>query len=105
MVDLSPHGDGKLTDPEGHTWSIRRRRLDPRTARSMIRRSDVAVLVGEGGGGVLRWLADAERTSFAEEVRRCYWLPRAGSDSPISYTGHEFTDRAGKRLIYVETHC
>ena len=71
----------------------------------MIRRSDVAVLVGDGGGGALRWLPDAERVSFAEEVRRCYWLPGDDSGHPIQYTGHEFTDQAGKRLIYVETHC
>jgi hypothetical protein len=105
MVDLSPHGDGMLTDPEGRVWSIRRRRLDPRTARSMIRGSDVAVLVGEAGGGVLRWLPDAERASFAEEVRRCSWLPGDDSEYPIQDTGHEFTDQSGKRLICVETQC
>ena len=71
----------------------------------MIRRSEVAVLVDHGGGGVLRWLPDAERASLAEEVRRSYWLPGADSGQPIQYTGHEFTDQAGKRLIYLERHC
>ena len=75
MVDLSPHGDGVLTDPDGRRWKLRRRRLDPRKARSMMRRADIPILVGRSGGTILRWITEAERESFAEEVRRCYGLP------------------------------
>jgi hypothetical protein len=105
MVVLSPHGSGQLADPDGHLWTLNRRRLDPRTVRSMMKRSDVPILVGEGGGSVLRWVADADRSAFTDEVRRCYALPLNASDGPLQYMGHEFTDEVGQRLLYLDTWC
>jgi len=105
MVDLSPHGSGQLTDPDGHLWTIRRRRLDPRTVRSLMKRAELRVLVGEGGGAVLRWVPAGDRETFSAEVRRCYALPLNASDEPIQYLGHEFADEHGERLLYIETWC
>lgn len=105
MIDLGPHGGGLLTDPDGRQWQLRRRRLDPRTTRSMIRRTDIPVLIGESAGAILRWIPGSERESFAKEVHRYYGLPLNSAGSPTQYVGHEFSNGTGNRLLYIETWC
>ncbi|MBG0831551.1 hypothetical protein HS041_27835 [Planomonospora sp. ID67723] len=105
MAGLSPGSSGELTDPDGRTWRVRRRRLDPRTVRSLMRRRDVPVLLGESGGFDLRWVPDGELSALSELVRRNYAFTTASADSDIVYMGYEFGDETGLRLLYIEEWC
>jgi hypothetical protein len=72
VAQLSPGGTGQLTDPDGRQWTVTRRRLDVRVVRRLLRRADIPVLLGEGGGFRLRWVASSERPATWEQVRNCY---------------------------------
>ncbi|WP_433351502.1 hypothetical protein ACQP25_00355 [Microtetraspora malaysiensis] len=105
MNRLSPGSSGQLTDPDGRTWQVRRRKLDPRTVRSLMRRRDVPVLLGESGGFDLRWVIDEERGALSELVRRNYAFTAEAAASDIAYMGYEFGDETGQRLLYIEEWC
>ncbi|GIH76997.1 hypothetical protein Plo01_34260 [Planobispora longispora] len=105
MARLSPGSSEELTAPDGRTWQVRRRKLDPRTVRSLMRHHDVPVLLGESGGFDLRWIPDGERSALSELVLRNYALPTEPAASDTVYMGHEFGDEAGQRLLYIEEWC
>lgn len=105
MVDLNPSSDGQLTDPGGHRWTIRRRRLDIRTVRNLLRRPELPVLIDQTGGGTCTWLPEAGREAFRAQLRRSYGLPLNASQAPIQYVGHELVDEHGALLLYFETWC
>jgi hypothetical protein len=106
VAQLSPGGAGQLTDPDGRQWTVARRRLDLRVVRRMLRRADVPVLLGEGGGFQLRWVASSERLAIWERVRDCYAGPSGSPSScAIEYMGYEFATANGDQLLYLEQWC
>jgi cell wall assembly regulator SMI1 len=105
---LSPGSSGELVDPDGQRWTVRKRRLDPRTVRRLLKRHDGLVLFGEAGGFQLRWIPPAERPALWERVRHCYAVSRSGrppGDCAMDYTGYEFTTADQRRLLYLEESC
>jgi hypothetical protein len=104
-MTLSPGSSGDMTDPDGRTWTVRRRRLDSRTVRSMIKRADCPILLGQAGGGTLRWIDRNERPRLADLIRTCYALPRNSTRHAVEYIGHEFADAEDRRLLCIEEEC
>jgi hypothetical protein len=102
----SPGAIGELVEPDGRHWRIRRRRIDLRVVKRLIRRTDVIVVL-KSGGGQPRRIADKERAALWETIRRSY----AGPGGPIpcigikEYMGHEFGDDDGKVMLYLEEWC
>jgi hypothetical protein len=99
-----PATQGELVEADGRRWVVRRRRIDPRLVKRLIRRTDVVVILGESGGSRPRRLVDAERTAIWEKVRGAY----AGRASPgpsvdgSDYQGYEFVDDDGAVMLYLE---
>ena len=86
---------------------MKRKRLDVRTVRSMLRHDDLPFLLGESGGFDLRWIAPEDRSARWEEIREAYVGTRRSNRAvgSFEYLGHEFTNEAGDRLLYVEVWC
>jgi hypothetical protein len=105
MAQLSPGGSGQLTDPDGRQWTVRRRRLDLRIVRRLLRRTDLPALLGESGGFQLRWLSTDDRPRIWEHIRHRYAGPGGLSNHATDYTGYEFTAEDGGRLLYIEERC
>ena len=103
----SPGASGELTEADGHRWLVRRRRIDLRVVKRLLRRADVVVVLGEAGGFRPRRVPYPERASVWQVVGRAY----AGPDGPhqavsgTDYTGHEFTDTEGTIMLYLEERC
>lgn len=100
---LSPASGGPLVDPEGHEWTMVRRRLDVRVVRRALRNRDQAVLIGEDGGFSLRWVEPTERSTLWERVKRSYAGP--GGEPGGYWVGCQFADDTGNRIVYLELHC
>ena len=86
---------------------MKRKRLDVRTVRSLLRHDDVPFLLGESGGFDLRWIAPEERPALWDEIRPSYVGTHRPNRTrgPFEYQGHEFTNDDGARLLYVEVWC
>ena len=102
---LSPGSTGELLDPDGHAWTVRRKRLDLRTVRNLLRRADLPLLIGEGGGFDLRWVAADERANVWPRIRHRYAGPGGQSSSRPEYMGYDFEDDEGNRLLFIEVWC
>jgi hypothetical protein len=113
-LDPPPTGDapgpaatGELVEPDGRRWRLRRRRIDLRVVKRLIRRADVVVVVAESAGAQPRRIADHERAALWETVRRSYAGP-GGPDLRIGareYLGHEFGDDDGRVMLYLDVWC
>lgn len=103
----SPGTRGELVEPDGHRWLVRRRRIDLRLVRRLIRRADVVVVLGESGGFRPRRIGATERTQLWQTIRRAY--TGRGATSPTigghDYVGYEFIDNGGLLMLYLEEHC
>ena len=103
-AQLSPGSGGPLVDPDGHAWTMTRRRLDLRLVRRALRNSGRLVLLGEDGGFSLRWIRPEERASLWEVLRHRYAGP-GGDFHEGDHMGHEFVDADGRQLTYIEVSC
>jgi hypothetical protein len=102
----SPGASGQLLDPDGRRWQVRRRHIDLRIVKRLIRRPHVVVMLGESGGFRLRTVAAHERGQLWEVVRHAYTGPggRQPVTSSIDYTGYEFM-RDDAVMLYLEQQC
>jgi hypothetical protein len=94
---------GELVEPDGRRWRVRRRRIDLRVVKRLIRRRDVVVMRGASGGLQPRRIPDHERAAVWETVRRSYAGP-GGPDPRVGateYMGHEFGDD-DRVMLYLE---
>ncbi|HET8659183.1 MAG TPA: hypothetical protein VFM55_09315 [Micromonosporaceae bacterium] len=106
----SPGTRGELADGDGRRWQVRRRRLDLRIVKRLIRRPEVVVMLGESGGFSLRVVAAGGRDQLWETVRHAYAGP--GGPQPVTggidYMGYEFTRADGDDdtvMLYLEQRC
>jgi hypothetical protein len=102
----SPGASGQLLDPDGRHWQVRRRHLDLRIVKRLIRRPNVVVMLGESGGFRLRTVAAHERGQLWEVVRHAYAGPggRQPVTSGIDSMGYEFM-RDDAVMLYLEQRC
>ena len=86
---------------------MKRKRLDVRTVRSLLRHDEVPFLLGESGGFELRWIAPEDRSALWEEIRQSYVGSSRATRTvgSFEYLGHEFTNDDGDRLLFVEVSC
>ncbi|MFI8458116.1 hypothetical protein [Kitasatospora sp. NPDC085464] len=94
----------QLTDDTGTAWQLRKRRIDLRAVRRLMKDRAATVILGESGGTRPRLVADSERPLLWAAVRDGYRGP-GGSPSASRYLAHEFRAGTDRRMLYVEEHC
>lgn len=103
---LSPGSSGEMVDPDGRVWTVRRKKLDLRVVRNLLRRADLPLLIGGSGGFDLRWVGAEDRADVWARIRHNYAGPGGGeSSSRPDYMGYDFEDDEGNRLLYLEEWC
>lgn len=100
---LSPGSGGPLVDPDGGLWTMTRRRLDLRVVRRALRSVDRVVLLGENGGFDLCWVGPEHRSALWARLQDRYVGPSGAVDG--DYSGYEFVNNDGDRLMYIEMWC
>ncbi|MER7582115.1 hypothetical protein [Kitasatospora sp. NPDC097691] len=94
----------QLIDDTGTAWRLRKKRVDLRAVRRLMKDRAATVVLGESGGTRPRLVADVERPMLWDQVKDGYRGP-GGSRTANRYLAHEFRTDADRRLLYVEEHC
>ncbi|MEV7238553.1 hypothetical protein AB0N06_32835 [Streptomyces sp. NPDC051020] len=94
----------QLLDNAGTAWLLRKKRVDLRAARRLLKDHAAAVVLGESGGTRPRLVADGERPMLWDKVKDDYKGP-GGSGTAGRYLAHEFRADADLRMLYLEEHC
>ncbi|MER7766977.1 hypothetical protein [Kitasatospora sp. NPDC096140] len=94
----------QLTDDTGTAWQLRKKRIDLRAVRRLMKDRAATVVLGESGGTRPRLVADSERPQLWDEVKDGYRGPGGGGTAG-RYLAHEFRADSDRRMLYVEEHC
>ncbi|MBD0692554.1 hypothetical protein [Streptomyces sp. CBMA123] len=94
----------QLLDDAGTAWQLRRKRVDLRAVRRLMKDRASIVVLGENGGTRPRPVADGERPTLWDKVKDDYKGP-GGSRTTGRYLAHEFRADADRRMLYLEEHC
>lgn len=94
----------KLLDDARVEWLLRKKRVDLRAVRRLLKDHATTVLLGESGGTRPRLVADGERPMLWDKVKDDYKGP-GGRRMAGRYLAHEFRADADRRMLYLEEHC
>ncbi|TWF90403.1 hypothetical protein [Kitasatospora viridis] len=94
----------RLLDDTGTAWLLRKRRIELRVIRRLIKERATTVVLGESGGTRPRPVADDERPVLWERIKDGH--PGTGGNRAAGgYLAHEFRTETDRRMLYVEEHC
>jgi hypothetical protein len=94
----------QLLDDAGTAWQLRKKRVDLRAVRRLMKDHAAVVVLGESGGTRPRLVADGERPLLWDKVKNDDKGPGGGRTTG-RYLGHEFRAAADRRMLYLEEHC
>ncbi|GAA1263779.1 hypothetical protein GCM10009665_61630 [Kitasatospora nipponensis] len=94
----------QLLDDAGTTWQLRKKRVDLRAVRRLMKDHAATIVLGESGGTRPRPVVDGERPMLWDKVKDDYKGP-GGSGTAGRYLAHEFRADAERRMLYLEEHC
>jgi hypothetical protein len=97
-------GTLQIVDDDGGTWHLRKKRIQLRVVRRLIKDPSVRVVLGEAGGTLPRAVSEDERAGLWDSVRTDYMGP-GGDWATGAYLAHEFRTDADDRMLFVEEHC
>ncbi|MFI9298876.1 hypothetical protein ACIG0C_05655 [Kitasatospora aureofaciens] len=93
-----------LLDDAGAAWQLRKKRVDLRAVRRLMKDPASVVVLGESGGTRPRLVVDGERPMLWGMVKDDY-KGSGGSRTAGRYLAHEFRTHADRRMLYLEEHC
>lgn len=92
---------GRLVDPSGRLWVLRRH-LDDSATRKLAARTD-EMLIGDGFSG--SYVAADDREALWASIEKSGYAPDEEPDELVRYTTFEFDSEDGSTLLYLRRSC